>query len=169
MKNWLDSLGFPNSGFAAPFNNWDHNMVGYVKKNCLYYCASGGFGISHPFDRYFLRRVGITNDMSIETIKGYLDEAVASNLWIIFSGHDIGGTYGDSTDTFKQSAELIQMVFDEVIARNIPVKTVREVINELYLPGNDIECADDSSQFPVLTSFEADSLGNSRVEHVCLE
>jgi hypothetical protein len=154
MKNWLDSLGFPNSGFAAPFNDWDHNMVGYVKKNCLYYCASGGAGISHPFDRYFLRRLGITNNISIETIKGYLDNAVANNLWIIFSGHDIGGTYGDSTDTFRQSAELIQMVFDEVVARNIPVKTVREVINELYLPGNDIECADDSAQFPVLTSFE---------------
>jgi hypothetical protein len=154
MKNWLDSLGFPNAGFAAPFNNWDHNMVGYVKKNCLYYCASGGVGISHPFDRYFLRRLGISNNISIETIKGYLDAAVADNLWIIFSGHSIGGTYGDTLDGFAQSAELIQMVFDEVVLRNIPVKTVREVINELYLPGNDIECADDSSQDPVLTSFE---------------
>jgi hypothetical protein len=159
MKNWLDSLGFPNSGFAAPFNNWDHNMVGYVKKNSLYYCASGGLGISHPFDRYFLRRLGISNNISIETIKGYLDEAVASNLWIIFSGHSIGGTYGDPQDGFGQSAELIQMVFDEVVLRNIPVKTVREVINELYVPGNDIECADDSSQDPVLTHFEVDSLG----------
>jgi hypothetical protein len=161
MKNWLDSLGFPNSGFAAPFNDWDHNVVNVVKKYSLYYCASGGNGIYPPYDRYFLRRVGISNNISIETIKGYLDEAVASKQWIIFSGHEIGGTYGDPNDGFAQSAELIQMVFDEVVARHIPVKTVREVINELYPPGNDIECADDSSQSPVLTSFEADSLGNA--------
>jgi hypothetical protein len=159
MKTWLDSVGFPNSGFAAPFNDWDHNVVDVVKKYSLYYCASGGIGISHPFDRYFLRRVGISNEVSIETIRGYLDNAVANNLWIIFSGHGIGGTYGDSTNS--QSVQLIQMVFDEVIARGIPVKTVREVINELYLPGNEIECADDSSQFPVLTSFGADSSGNA--------
>ena len=159
MKNWLDSLGFPNSGFAAPFNNWDHSLVGYVKKNCLYYCASGGNGFSQPYDPYFLRRVGISNDIPIETIKGYLDDAVATNKWIIFSGHEIGGTYGDSTDTFRQSAELIQMVFDEVVARHIPVKTVREVVNDLFPPGGVIECSVDSLQDPVLTSFEADSLG----------
>ena len=161
MKDWLDANGFPNSGFAAPFNDWDHSMVGYVKKNCLYYCASGGLGISQPYDKYFLRRVGISNDVSIETIKGYLDEAVASNLWIIFSGHDIGGTYGDPNDGFSQSPELLQMVFDEVIARGIPVKTVKEVINDLYPSDRTIECSDSSQQYPNLTYFEADSLGNA--------
>lgn len=159
MKTWLDANGFPNSGFASPYNDWSHNPVKVVRKNSIYYCASGGFGFSQPYDPYFLRRVGISNDVPIETIKGYLDAAVADNLWIIFSGHEIGGTYGDPNGGFSQSTELIQMVCDEVVARGIPVKTVREVINDLFPPGSVIECSEDSLQDPVLTSFEADSLG----------
>ena len=40
MKDWLDANGFPNSGFAAPYNNWDHSRVNIVKKYHPYYSGS---------------------------------------------------------------------------------------------------------------------------------
>jgi peptidoglycan/xylan/chitin deacetylase (PgdA/CDA1 family) len=48
MKLWLDSHGFPNSGFAAPNGIWDHNRVNIVKKYHPYYSAQNttGGGIS---------------------------------------------------------------------------------------------------------------------------
>lgn len=154
MKDWLDAHGFPNSGFTAPNNIWDHSKVNIVKKYSPYYSTATELpGMSQPFDIYFLQRINLTNRDNIETIKGYLDDAVANHKWIIFIAHEFGGTYGDGS-TWYQSAQLLTMVFNEIVARGIPVKTVREVINDLYPPGCVIECSRDSMQYPVLTYFE---------------
>jgi len=40
MKNWLDVNGFPNSGFGAPCNTWDHNRANIVKRYHLYNAGS---------------------------------------------------------------------------------------------------------------------------------
>ena len=78
---------------------------------------------------------------------------MANNKWIIFNAHEFGGTYGDGS-TWYQSEQLLRMVFDEIVVRGIPVKTVREVINDLFPPGCVIECSEDTLQYPVLTYFE---------------
>jgi peptidoglycan/xylan/chitin deacetylase (PgdA/CDA1 family) len=157
MKDWLDANGFPNSGFCAPYGIWDHSLVNTVKRYHPYYAANNTTfgGISQPFDLYALKRVGLTNDMSIDTIKAILDDAVANNKWIIFSGH----VFGNTPDGWEQSVELLKATFDEIVLRGIPVKTVRDVINDLFPPGCVIECSDSAKQYPVLTAFEEDSLG----------
>jgi peptidoglycan/xylan/chitin deacetylase (PgdA/CDA1 family) len=165
-KDWLDANGFPNSGFASPQSFWDHSLVNIVKRYHPYYAAYPTLdgGLSQPFDLYFTRRFSLTNADDIETIKGYLDDAVANNKWIIFYGHDFGGTYGDPNDLWFQSEELLRKVFDEIAARGIPVKTVREVITDLFPPGCVIECSRDTMQYPVLTYFEeGDSSLNTSV------
>jgi hypothetical protein len=129
--------------------------VDIVKKYHPYYtCATELEGILQPFDLYHLQRINLVNSSDIEDIKDYLDDAVAENKWIIFIAHEFGGYYGDQDDTWYQSDSLLRMVFDEIVARGIPVKTVREVIYDLYPPDCFIECAEDSLQEPVLTYFE---------------
>ena len=97
----------------------------------------------------FYERCGLTNEQSIEEVRGWLDDAVENNKWIIFYAHEIG----DSNTGWWQSPELLRMVFDEIVARGIPVKTVREVVNDLFPPGCVIECSEDTQQYPVLTYF----------------
>ena len=162
MKHWLDSLGFLNSGFQSPGNDWTHSDVNIVKKYHPYY--SGGTysltneAMSQPYDIYRLRRFSLTNDVNIQTVKDLLDSAVANNQWIIFYGHQLG------SGGYDQSPALLQATFDEIVAREIPVKTVREVINDLYPPGCVIECSADTSQYPVLNYFEeGDSSLNTSV------
>ena len=159
MKDWLDANGFPNSGFCAPSGIWDHSLVNIVKKYHPYYSAqnTNDGGISQPFDLYFLRRCGLTNEQSIEEVREWLDDAVENNKWIIFYAHEIG----DTNTGWWQSPELLRMVFDEVVARGIPVKTVREVVNDLFPPGCVIECSEDTQQYPVLTYFEAGFVGSA--------
>jgi hypothetical protein len=161
MKDWLDANGFPNSGFGAPTLSWDHSKVNIIKRYHPYYAGAltNDGGISQPFDIYFIQRFRLTNSKLIEEIIPYLDDAVANNKWIIFYAHPFGGTYGDGS-TWYQSEELLRLVFDEIVARGIPVKTVREVITELYPPGLVIECSEDTLQDPVLTYFEEDSVGS---------
>lgn len=152
MKNWLDSLGFPNSGFAAPGHDWSHGKVNIVKTYHPYYSATNldEGGLSQPFDLYFLKRFGLDNSVSIQTVKDALDDAVANNKWIIFYGH----VFGEATPSWEQSDSLLRAVFDAVVERGIPVKTVSEVITDLFPPGCVIECSVDSLQYPVLTYFE---------------
>ncbi|OQY75378.1 MAG: hypothetical protein B6D44_01705 [Ignavibacteriales bacterium UTCHB2] len=165
MKNWLDSLGFKNSGFTAPRNDWSHNLVNIVKKYCLYYSAGTGSysqseeGMSQPYDIFFLKRFSLTNDVTIQQIRKLLDSAVVKNQWIIFYGHPIGSASGG----WEQDTSLLRATFDEVVARGIPVKTPREVINDLYPPGCVIKCSDDTSQFPVRNTFENEGSFNPAV------
>jgi len=151
MKEWLDSLGFPNSGFAAPYNVWDHNRVNIIKKYHPYFSGmdTQDGGLTQPIDLYFLRRYSLTNDVNPDSILSRLADAVANNKWIIFYGHEIGNGGG-----FFQSVQLLRMALDEVVARKIPVRTVREVINDLFPPGCVIECSRDTMQYPVLPYFE---------------
>ena len=155
MKDWLDVNGFPNSGFGAPCNTWDHGRANIVKKYHLYDAGSYTLvgGLSQPFDLYFLQRHALTNSETIESVRGYLDDAVANNKWIIFSAHEFGGTYGDGSN-WSQSEQLLRMTLNEIVARGIPVKTVREVINDQFPPDYLIECSRDTMQYPVLTYFE---------------
>jgi len=159
MKDWLDAHGFPNSGFTAPCNIWDHARVNIVKKYSPYYSAGTGNynqneeGMSHPYDIYFLKRFGLDNSVNIQDVKDILDSAVAKNQWVIFYAHEFGGAYEDGNGWF-QCDSLLRLVFDAIVERGIPVKTVREVINDLYPPGCVIECAADTAQYPVLDTFE---------------
>lgn len=154
MKDWLDAHGFPNSGFGAPCNITDHNRVNFVKKHSLYLTTATELpGIPQPYDLYFLQRINLTNRDNIAAVRTWLDDAVANNKWIIFLAHEFGGTYGDGS-TWFQSTQLLRMVFDEIVLRGIPVKTVREVINDLFPPDGVIECSVDSMQDPVLNYFE---------------
>ena len=156
MKNWLDSLGFTNYGFQSPRNDWSHSIVNIVKKYHPYFSAGVGNynqneeGMSHPYDIYFLKRFSLTNDVTIQQVRNVLDSAVAKNQWVVFYGHPLGNTPGG----WEQSPALLQATFDEIVAREIPVKTVAEVVNDLYPRGCVIRCADDTSQFPVLNTFE---------------
>jgi hypothetical protein len=156
MKNWLDSLGFTNSGFTAPRNDWSHSLVNIVKKYSPYYSAGTGSyqqseeGMSQPYDIYFLKRFSLTNDVTIQQVRKVLDSAAVKNQWVIFYGHVIGSTPGG----WEQDTALLRATFDEVVARGIPVKTVREVINDLYPPGCVIQCSADTAQYPVLNTFE---------------
>jgi hypothetical protein len=86
MKKWLDSLGFPNSGFHGPTNDWSHSLVNIVKKYSPYYSATYNQdqGMPQPFDLYHLERFSLTNDVPITTVRAKLDDAVANNKWIIF-------------------------------------------------------------------------------------
>ena len=96
MKNWLDANGFPNSGFAAPCNIGI--IVGLILlRNTVHIITTATElpGISQPYDLYFIQRINLTNRDNIQTIRGYLDDAVANNKWIIFIAHEFGGTYGD--------------------------------------------------------------------------
>lgn len=160
MKDWLDVNGFPNSGFGAPCNTWDHGRANIVKKYHPYDAGSYTLvgGLSQPFDLYFLQRHALTNSETIESVIAYLNDAVANNKWIIFSAHELGGTYGDGS-TWSQSEQLLRMTLDEIVARGIPVRTVREVINDLFPPNCVIECSRDTMQYPVLNYFEQQGSG----------
>jgi hypothetical protein len=65
----------------------------------------------------------------------------------------IAGTLGDGSG-WNQAEELLRLTFDAVVERQIPVKTVREVIYDHFPPGCVIECSVDTLQDPVLTYFE---------------
>lgn len=159
MKDWLDTNGFPNSGFAAPCNIWNHDRVNFVKKHSSYFATGTELpGISQPFDLYFTQRINLTNRDNIEAIRVILDDAVANNKWIVFMAHEFGGTYGDGS-TWFQSDSLLRATFNAIVERGIPVKTVREVINDQFPSSCVIECAEDTSQYPVLTYFEQQGQG----------
>ncbi len=160
MKDWLNANGFPNSGFGAPCNIWDHARVNFVKKHSSYLTTATELpGIPQPIDLYFVQRINLTNRDNIAAVRGWLDDAVANNKWIVFLAHEFGGTYGDGS-TWFQSEQLLRLVFDEIVLRGIPVKTVREVINDQFPTGRFIECSADSMQYPVLTYLEQQGQGD---------
>ncbi len=128
-KQWLDSNGFTNSGFAAPNGIYTEETVSIVEQYHPYYVSTWGIN-SRPFDPYnIVRKTGLNNGAyDIEGIKALLDQAVDQNLWIVFVNHPV------STSSWGITPQRLEEVIQEIQTRNIPVVTVGDVVNGSFPP-----------------------------------
>lgn len=89
-KAALSAQGINATAFATPYGDYNDKVLSAIAK---YYTSHRGFADtgynSWPYSNYFLRVQQVQYGVSVETVKSYIDRAVADNTWLILVFHDV--------------------------------------------------------------------------------
>jgi peptidoglycan/xylan/chitin deacetylase (PgdA/CDA1 family) len=128
-QQYLQSLtGKPVDNFASPYGDYNTNVINEIKK---YYrshrTVDEGYNSKDNFDAYRLRVQNMQSTTTIGTYQSWLDQAKATNTWLIIVYHRVA-TDPDQFDTtptnFAQQMTALQN-------SGITVKTAEDALNEV--------------------------------------
>jgi peptidoglycan/xylan/chitin deacetylase (PgdA/CDA1 family) len=111
-KAALAAHGFDARSFAPPYGDYN-NLV--ISKAAKYYTSMRGFrdeGLNQwPGSDYLVRNVAVEEGLdTVASLKAKVDEAIATNTWLVFTFHDIAVTPSQDPDDYQfGTAELDQL------------------------------------------------------------
>lgn len=128
-KAILESHGFSPVSFATPYGDYNDKVIAAIAK---YYTSHRGFADigynTWPNDNYILRVQQVQAGVSVNTVKGYIDQAKANNTWLILVFHDIKTTPSTDPEEYEYSVADLSAIAAYVKAQNITVKNVKDAL-----------------------------------------
>lgn len=88
-KTDLENLGFIVYSFASPFGTYNNNVIARAAKYYYNYrIADEGYNF-YPINDYLIKVKSVFYTTSVDTVKGYIDETIASGQRLVLLFHDI--------------------------------------------------------------------------------
>jgi peptidoglycan/xylan/chitin deacetylase (PgdA/CDA1 family) len=142
----LQAKGYNAYDYASPYGDYDNRAIAAAAK---YYYSHRTFQdltystdpisntfpyynprSSYPYNNYLLSVVPVEGDVSVATVKGYIDQAKANNQWVIFVFHEIKAdgdtTYDAAQDAYQYRTGDLASIAAYVKAQAIPVVNVED-------------------------------------------
>ncbi len=124
-RTFLEALGIEVSGLAYPFGDFDHRVEHLARQQYSWVRTSlYGLNDGHT-DRYRLRCFPVTSETSLDTLKGWVDEAKETRTWAILLFHDLGDP--QEGNPYLTSARDFVDLLDYLVHSGVRVATPRDV------------------------------------------
>jgi peptidoglycan/xylan/chitin deacetylase (PgdA/CDA1 family) len=86
----LAAHGIDAKSFATPFGDYNPSTLAAIAK---YYESHRGYADTgynqYPYSDYLIRDQEVRVGVSVATVKGYIDQAIANKTWVVLTFHDI--------------------------------------------------------------------------------
>ena len=129
-RTFLEDLGIEVSGLAYPFGDFDHR-VEQLARHQYSWVRTSLYGLNDAkTDRYRLRCFPVTSDTSLETMKGWVDEAQETGTWAILLFHDLGTPQDDNP--YLTSAQDYIDLLDYLLQKGVRVATPGDVLGTTH-------------------------------------
>lgn len=143
-KKILESHGLFVRSFAAPYGALNATVKAYAAK---YYSSVRGVGGFNDLnvDPYSLLAMTIESDTKVETVKGWIDEAISKNKWLILLFHEI--IHGTPKSRYQYSLAGLKAVIDYAVKKEIKIVNVSEgvaLVKSNLIPNFSFESRADS-------------------------
>lgn len=110
-KAALAAQGIDATAFATPYGDYNDKVLSAVAK---YYTSHRGFADtgynSWPYSNYVLRVQQVQYGVSVETVKGYIDRAVADDSWLILVFHDVQTSPSTDPDDYQYATDDLDAI-----------------------------------------------------------
>ncbi len=112
------------TAFNYPFGAYDSNIVAMVKSYGFEAArtSDGGYNKKGSMDPFRLKRQGVQNTTAVSDITGWVDTAIAKNVWLVIVFHKVG--YGNTQ--YEITPENLDQVIAYVKGKGVPVVTATE-------------------------------------------
>lgn len=124
-KAILENHGFSPVSFATPYGDYNDKVLAAIAK---YYTSHRGFADTGyntwPNDNYILRVQQVQVGVSVDTVKGYIDQAKLNNQWLILVFHNVQAIPDTDPEEYEYSTADLNTIAAYVHAQSIPVTTV---------------------------------------------
>lgn len=122
------SHGIRPTDFASPFGAYNNTMLSLVAKRYNSHRAFANQGLNvWPYNKYLIYVRYITNQTSVQQAKAWVDEAMATDSWLVLVFHEILPTV-DPTDDYSWSTAQFKKFINYLNSKQIKAKTIREVL-----------------------------------------
>jgi peptidoglycan/xylan/chitin deacetylase (PgdA/CDA1 family) len=126
-KAALTANGLNVTDMSTPYGDYNQSVLKEVSK---YYASQRGFADTGynaaPYNQYILRDQYADGPVSLATMEGYVNQAVASNQWLIFTFHDIQTKSSKHQYDYEWSTSDLDKLAAYVKAKTVPVVNVRD-------------------------------------------
>ena len=142
----LQAQSYNAFDFATPYGDYDNRSIAVAAK---YYYSHRAFQdltystdpisntfpyynprSSYPYNNYLLSVVPVEGDVSVATVKGYIDQAKSNNQWVIFVFHEIKAdtdtSYDPALDAYQYRAGDLASIAAYVQSQAIPVVNIED-------------------------------------------
>lgn len=103
-KSALKAQGIDATSFATPFGDYNDKVIAAIAK---YYSNHRPFHDTGynawPYNNYLLRVQQVQVGVSVDTVKGYIDQAKADNTWLVLVFHDIADAPSTNPEDYQFS------------------------------------------------------------------
>ena len=122
-------IGAPVRDFASPYGDYnkvvDTEIAKYFRSHRT---VDEGFNSKDNFDIYRLRVQNMTPTTSLEQVKAWLDQAKATNTWLILVYHRVADSELDPFDTYTKDFKLQMQALSQ---SGLTVKTWSDALDEV--------------------------------------
>lgn len=123
----LEAHDIDATSFATPFGDYNDAVQA---ASARYFTSHRGFhDIGEnvwPYNDQLLVNQQIQAGVSVDTVKGYIDSAIANNSWLILTFHDIKDTPSTDPEDYEYATADLAEIAAYVKSKNIAVSTVRD-------------------------------------------
>lgn len=124
-KQALTSRGFAAEAYASPYGDYDPSVLAEVAK---YYTSHRGFadtGLNTwPQSDYLIVNQPVQSGVSVATVKGYVDQAITQNKWLVLTFHEIRDNPSSNPDDYQYSTANLDAIAAYVKSKNVAVTNV---------------------------------------------
>jgi len=118
-KNTLAANGINATDFAPPYGDYNNAVLAQVAK---YYATLRGFQDQNnniwPYDDYLLNDVTVQEGTNtVANIESRIDQAIASNQWLVLTFHDIVPTPSTNPDDYQYGTSELDQIAAYVAAK----------------------------------------------------
>lgn len=126
-KAVLRAHGIDATTFASPYGDYSNTVLATIAK---YYESHRGFhdigSNPWPYDEYLSKVQQVQGGVSVETVKRYIDEAVAKKRWLVLVFHTIKENPSPDPEEYEYSPKDLESIAAYVKQRSIAVTTVSQ-------------------------------------------
>lgn len=120
VENGVNSIGF-----AAPYGDYNQYSLTQIAKLYAYNRGYADTGTNlTPYNNYIIRDQEVRVGVSIDTVKGYIDDAIAKNEWLVLTFHDVLPTASGNPDDYQYSTADFEAIVAYVNSRGLAVVNV---------------------------------------------
>lgn len=129
-KNDLTAHGFNAQAFASPYGDYNPTGNPVLAEIAKLYSSHRGFADtgynSFPNNDYLLRDQQVQAGVTVATVKGYIDQAIASKTWLVLTFHDIQDTPNTDPEEYEYATADLDAIAAYVKSKNLRVVNVSD-------------------------------------------
>lgn len=126
-KAALAAQGINAVSFASPYGDYNMPVLSQIAK---YYSSHRGFADTGynawPNSDYIIRDQQVQAGVSVATVKGYVDAAIANNQWLVLTFHDIRVNASTDPDDYQYNTADLDAIAAYIKSKNVSVVNVKD-------------------------------------------
>ena len=137
-KQDLVSRGLNARSFATPFGDYNNNVLAEIARSYESHRPFHDRAFnSYPYSDYRVQVQQVQVGVGMSTIKGYVDDAVASGRWLVLVFHNVKDSPSKNVNNYEYATKDLRTIAAYVKSKNLPVVNVSSgIVRGTNLLGN---------------------------------